>query len=234
MSKISFLLFFWFGLAVMAQAQAVVPVQGELNRQPLVTASGKVKRNFFLAASPGASYALHFYAPTTGPHILTGVQVHLQPFGHDTARGQVRVRIASVTATGGPAEDDLLPIKMVLTESVLQAVNQSLLLDWPGGGVNIPATGFFLVLEGLGNYPDEYTTNSPASAKLICPDCYTISRRNDPNAQLRLVPAASVPMLLAAKPDQSHPAYWMRGGHIPIWQPFLDSKEVPLLEVFFD
>lgn len=101
MAKTGFLLFFWFGLAVMAQAQAVVPVPGELNRQSLIKASGKVKRNFFLAASPGASYALHFYAPATRPHTLTGIQVHLQPFGRDTARGQVRVRVASVAPAGG-------------------------------------------------------------------------------------------------------------------------------------
>lgn len=122
----------------------------------------------------------------------------------------------------------------MLTESVLQAVSQPLLLEWPGSGVDVPATGFFIVVEGLGNYSDEYTTNSPASAKSICPDCYTISRRNYPNAQLRLLPVASVPELLTAKPAQSHPDYWMRGGHLSSWQPFLNSEEVPLLELFFN
>jgi hypothetical protein len=158
----------------------------------------------------------------------------MQPFGRDTVRGQIRIRLASVTTAGVPAEDDLAPKQLILTESELQAATQPLLFTWPAKSVLVPSTGFFIVLEGLGNVPDEYTTNSPATAQLICSDCYTIGRRTEPTAPLRLLPAASIPKILAAKPLSLPVNYWMRGGHLPVWQPFFNSREVPLLEVLFE
>ena len=234
MLRISLLIWFWCALAAATQAQ-VTPVEPLVNREQVVAPSGKLKRHFLLAASPGASYALYFQVPAAkGPLTLTGIWLHLQTFGRDTARGSVRVRVASVTATGAPAEDDLLPTSIVLTTSVLQVLDKPVLLNWPTKRVSLPAAGFFIVVEGLGNTPDEYTTNSPATAKSICSDCYTIGRRNEPNAPLRLLAARSVPKLLVAKPAISPFNYWIRGGHLPIWQAFASSKEVPLLEAVFE
>jgi len=235
MAKIS-LLILGFGIFAAPSRAQVLPhsLPGDSLHRQLTTSSGKLRRNFFWAATPGASYALHFYAPTASQQVLTGVRLYLQVFGRDTARGQIRVRIASVTPTGTPADDDLAPTQLVLTEPMLQAATKPLLLTWPGKSVPVPAKGFFIVLEGIGKAPDEYITNSPATAHSICADCYTIGQRNTPNAPLRILPASSVPKILAAKPLGLPVNYWMRGGHLAVWQPFPNSKEVPLLDALFE
>ncbi len=235
MLKVSLLALGLGSFTVPLRAQVVsasLPVDSLRNQ--LAKPSGKLRRGFFWAASPGASYALHFYAPVDGQRVLTGVRVYLQAFGRDTARGKIRVRLASVTDTGAPADDDLAPTQLVLTEPVLQAATKPLLLTWASKSVPVPNKGFFIVLEGLGNTPDEYTTDSPATAHSICADCYTIGQRNAPNAPLRILPASSVPKILAAKPSALPVNYWMRGGHLATWQPFPTSKEVPLVEVLFE
>ncbi|RZL13831.1 MAG: hypothetical protein EOO62_07095 [Hymenobacter sp.] len=196
--------------------------------------SGKLKRNFYLAATPGSGYALHFYPPAPDQRALTGIALRVQPFGRDTARGRLRIRVASVAPAGGPADDDLLPASIVLTDSVLQAATKPFLLAWQPNRVLVPATGFFVVVEGMGDAADEYATNSPATAKRICSNCYTIGRRNEPNAPLRLLPARSVPKLPAAKPTLISADYWVRGGHIANWQRNPATSEVPLLELFFE
>jgi len=190
--------------------------------------SGKLKSSFFFDVAPGNGYALRFMPPAVGPHLLTSVRLHFGSFGTHVAKGQVRLRIASVSATGGPADDNLLAEPILITAQTFQALNEPLTFTW--AAIPVPTAGFFIVVEGLGDASDEYVMHSP-SLVLAGAGNYQIARRSQQETPPRLLSIWSIPELRAAKPINSQVDFWMCGGEQPTWKAFPTSKQVPLFEV---
>lgn len=218
--------------AQIGPATATTVVADKNSKQALVS-SGKLRRNFYFSVAPGASYALRF-TPSDGQQSLTSLHLHFKPFGRDTAKVPVRVRIANVTATGSPADNDLLPTPVLLANPTLQELRQPLVLMWATGQVHVPANGFFVVIEGVGSTPDEYVAGLSRPWAYSYNGYYQLAHRQQPDAPLRLLNRLSIPMLLSAKPTTLPTSLWTRGGDQPDWQPDLNYKQVPLLEIGFE
>lgn len=201
------------------------------NKPPLVLTSGK-RKALFWSLAPGEGYALRFVPPAASQQ-LSSIKVFLQPFGTRVAKGQVRVRVASMAANGAPADDNLLPHPMQLTEAMLQALDQPLVLTWPDAHLVVPAAGFFVVIEGLGDAPDEYVLRAPRLV-VAGPGNHQIVRRSQPGAAPRLVSTFSIPEMWSAKPATPQVDFWAYGGDQPQWKAFPTSSRVPLLEVSFE
>lgn len=229
------------GASLMARAQPATQVAAtastrlvtsptDTSRQ-VVLASGKLKKAAFWQLPPGDGYALRFTAPA-GSRELTSIRLHFGSFGERLARGQVRLRVASVAASGGPAADNLLAHEMLITEQTLQRLEQPLVLTWPAEHVMLPSNGIFIVLEGVGNAPDEYVIKSP-SLVLAGAGNSAIGRRNQPDATPRPLSTWSIPYLFSAKLTTVPVEFWGHEGKAPEWQSFATLKQVPMLEVGF-
>ena len=96
----------------------------------------------------------------------------------------------------------------------------------------MPANGFFIVLEGVGNATDEYVITSPHLV-LAGAGNSTIGRRSQPNATPRLLSTWSIPHLFSAKLTTVPVELWGHEGEAPEWQHFSSSKQVPMLEIGF-
>ena len=230
------------GTWVAAWAQAVrLPATGQPARptavladtsHQLVLASGKVKSASFWQLPPGNGYALRFAAPVGSQRQLTSIRLHFGSFGERIARGQVRLRVASVAADGSPAADNLLAHEVLITEQTLQHLEQPLALTWPSERIIVPANGFFIVLEGVGNAADEYVIKSPRVV-LAGAGNSAIGRRSQPNSPPRPLSTWSIPYLFSAKLMSVPVGFWGHEGEAPEWQSFAQSKQVPMLEVSF-
>ena len=195
-----------------------------------VLVSGKLKPNFSWELSPGGSYALKFTPPVASQHRLSGIRLHFQPFGRHKAQGRVRIRVVQVAVDGSPADDYPLLPPALITEQTLQELKQPLALTFPT--ILVPTTGFFVVLEGVGEAPDEYVITSPHLV-LAGPGNCLIGRRSQPDAPPRQLSTWSIPGIQGAKRTDSLLEFWMRGGDLPGWRSFPESKRVPLVEVGF-
>jgi hypothetical protein len=198
----------------------------------VVLASGKMKSASFWQLPPGNGYALRFTAPASGQHQLTSIRLHFGYFGERIAKGQVRLRVASRAANGGPANDNLLAHEVLITEQTLQHLEQPLTLTWPTERLIVPDSGVFIVLEGVGNAPDEYVIKSPHLV-LAGAGNSAIGRRSQPNAAPRLLSTWSIPNLFSAKLTRVPVEFWGHEGEAPECQSFSNLKQVPMLEVGF-
>lgn len=174
---------------------------------------------------------MRFAPPATGPRRLVSVQLHFNSFGSHVAQGQVQLRIASVSASGAPAPDNLLPQPLLVDTRTLQALDRPLTLSWPA--IAVPNTGFFVVLEGLGDAPDEYVRHTPTLV-VAGPGNYQVVRRGQPDRPPRLLSIWSVPELRGARPTAGAATVWLSGGPTPNhWQADSAAHRVPLLSVGF-
>lgn len=214
--------------AAPARAQTGAPAD---TSQQVIIGTGKPKPAFLWSLPPGDGYALQF-APPVGQHQLVSIRLHFQAFGQRVAQGQVRVRLASVAATGAPAEDNLLAQPMLISEYTLQTLDQPLVLTWPTERIMVPSAGFFLILEGVGQAPDEYVMHSPRVVLAGAGNNH-IGRRSQPAATPRLLSTWSIPALLGAKVAGTPIGLWAKGGEAVEWRAYPASKQLPLLEVGF-
>jgi hypothetical protein len=199
----------------------------------LVVASGEKKRSTFHELAPGGGNAVRFGAPRGGYHVLSSVRVYLAA-SHTLKEGALRVRAASVAANGGPADDDLLPTPVVLTTANLQHSHKNLVINWPANRVQVPETGFFLVLEGLGSTPDEYVSKVVLPTNPKQPAHYELRRRSQPDSTLRLAEVHAFPMLMGAEPDATGAESWYRDTVTQEWRPSRGAKLVVFLEAVFE
>ncbi|MGI4760503.1 MAG: hypothetical protein ACRYF0_07350 [Janthinobacterium lividum] len=198
----------------------------------IVLASGQRKSASFWQLPPGNGYALRFAAPAASQRQLISIRIHFGYFGQRLAKGNVRLRVASVAPDGRPADDNLLAKEMLITEQTLQYLDQPLLLAWPTERIVVPASGFFIVVEGVGNAPDEYVLKSPRVV-LAGAGNSAIGRRNDPGAAPRPLSTWSIPELFSAKLTTVPVELWGHENENPAWQHFTTTKQVPMLEVSF-
>lgn len=198
----------------------------------IMLASGKLKSSTFWELPPGNGYALRFTAPPGSQRQLTSVRLHFGSFGERIAKGQVRLRLATVAADGSPANDNLLSKEVLISEQTLQHLDQPLALTWPAERIIVPTGGFFIVLEGVGNAADEYVIKSPRVV-LAGAGNSAIGRRSQPNATPRPLSTWSIPHLFSAKLTTVPVAFWGHEGEAPEWQSFSPAKQVPMLEVGF-
>lgn len=226
--------FFWSccGLlqlaATAAQAQAAPPAA---NRRVEVV-SGKLRPGFFFDLGPGNGCALRFAPPAGAARRLVSVQVQFNSFERRVAQGRVRLRVASIGSGGAPATDDLLAQPVIVDTPTLQTLDHPLTLSWPA--IEVPAAGFFVVAEGVGDSPDEYVLRSPALV-LAGAGNNQVGRRTQPGATPRLLSTWSIPMLRGAKPDRLPATVWLSGGPTPNhWQADSTARRVPLLSVSFE
>ncbi len=195
-------------------------------------ATGKLKSSSFWALPPGDGYALRFAAPATSQHQLTSLRLHFGYFGSRLAKGRVRLRLARVAANGHPAEDSLLAREVLISEQTLQYLDKPLVLTWPNERIVVPASGFFVILEGLGDTADEYVIQSPRVVLAGAGNSH-IGRRSQPGVTTRLLSTWSIPELSGAKPTGNQVELWAHGGDTPEWKSFPLSKQLPMLEVGF-
>jgi hypothetical protein len=143
----------------------------------------------------------------------------------------VRLRVVGVAPDGSPADDDPLLPPHLISQQTLQALDQPLLLlTWPAPRLHVPATGFFVVLEGVGDAPDEYIMSYPRVV-LAGKGYYQVGRRSQPQAAPRQLSTWSIPKIFGAKRTNPDIEFWMRGGDLPGWRAFPESKQAPLLAV---
>lgn len=230
----------WLVASLRAQPTApILPIAPQVQEivadssKRVVLASGKLVQNFSWELAPGGSYALKFLPPATGQHQISSIRLHLMPFGRHTAQGQVRLCVVGVAADGSPADDNPLLPPSILSTHTLQAVDQPLTLTWPTAHAVVPASGFFVVIEGLGEAPDEYTISAPRVV-LAGKGYYQMGRRSQPSAAPRLLSTWSIPSIAGAKRTNPQLEFWMRGGDLPGWQSFPQKKRVPMMEVSFN
>jgi hypothetical protein len=217
--------------ATISMSDRAIPLVADTSRQVLL-ASGKIKSATFWELPPGNGYALYFIAPPGSQRQLISIRLYFASFRERIAKGQVRLRVASVATAGGPANDNLLAKEVLITEQTLQYLTEPLTLTWPAERITVPASGFFIVLEGVGNAADEYVITSPHIV-LAGAGNSTIGRRSQPNATPRLLSTWSIPHLFSAKLTTVPVGLWGHEGEAPEWQHFSSSKQVPMLEIGF-
>jgi len=236
--RLRYCFYLWLLTCAGAAAQAGTSARGQLTPLPadtsrqIVLASGKLRPATFWELPPGNGYALRFTAPPGSQRQLTSIRLHFASFGERIARGQVRLRVATVAADGSPANDNLLAKEVLISEQTLQHLDQPLALTWPAERVVVPSGGFFIVLEGVGNAADEYVIKSPRVV-LAGAGNSAIGRRSQPNATPRLLSTWSIPHLFSAKLTTVPIGFWGHEGEAPEWQSFSPAKQVPMLEVGF-
>lgn len=212
----------WLGLAT---AWGQTAFNGKL------VATALPRGNFYYALTPGTGYALQVL-PAAGQQYLRELRLPLRPFERrDTAQVPVRVRLAPASPDGTPADEDLLPVPMIISTLALQQLTyQGLVLTWPPGQVAVPGTGFFVVLEGLSATPDEYVAGLVRSRQLGGM-AYQLARRQQPAAAPRLLSHQSVALLQSGKATAHADAFWLRGDLKPGWHLAQPGSYVPLLKL---
>ncbi|RSK32505.1 hypothetical protein [Hymenobacter metallilatus] len=208
-----------------------INVQGYYGQ--LVVASGIEKNNTWHSQAPGGGYAVRFQSPQAGYHKLRQIRVHLyQP--SRIREGQLRVRVASVTAAKGPASDNLLPEPVLLTTKILRASRKHLTIQWPTAQLLVPDQGFFIVIEGIGNYPDEYVSGlEPQMGKPAAPR-YQLRRRIDSSHTLRTAPITDFPILKGTQVDTKTAESWYLDAVTQEWHYKPSESSVVLLEAIFE
>ena len=126
------------------------------------------------------------------------IRFHVNKQSHEPI-GRVRVRLVAVQrgSSMSPSANDLLPIAATFTAAELAALpNQLLTIDLSAYNLRLPASGFFVLVEGLPTIPGEsYVANKlePRNGKLVAL-IVTATDPNDP-ATFRETPAFDYPAI---------------------------------------
>ncbi|GAA4024975.1 hypothetical protein GCM10022409_06190 [Hymenobacter glaciei] len=117
---------------------------------------------------PGAQYGILFQpAANMLPAVVQQINVRFHP-GH-CAIGRVRVRLVAPERHSlmTPSAHDLVPIAATYTAAELAALpNHLLTIDLSAYNIRLPATGFYVLLEGLATVAGEtYVTDKLVSSK---------------------------------------------------------------------
>lgn len=170
--------------------------------EQIVLFSGVEHRNHGYYLGPGGGNALYYKKALVNHRNLSQIRLHLvNP--KSIREGNLSIRIASVTATGDPAADNLLAEPIIISNERLRHSKKSFLLRLPAPGIAMPETGFFIVLECIGNSSTEYVSAlAPGKSKSAAP-VYIISANENPQAPTRQVPMHYFPALAGAKPTDA-------------------------------
>ncbi|RTQ50795.1 hypothetical protein EJV47_09245 [Hymenobacter gummosus] len=208
-----------------------VSIQDRIDR--LTLASGPEDRRTWHVIAPGNGSAVRFRHPRAGYHELRQLRVHLEHPG-GIQDGGLRVRVASVLADGQPATDNLLPEQVVLDTRTLRRSRRTLTLQWTNHHLIVPPEGFFLVVEGVGQQPDEVKGNRLPPDRHSKMGYYEIMRRGQPQEVVRTVDIDSFPQLRGANYTGEAAEVWYRIPKTGEWLPEKVGSPIPMLEVVFD
>ena len=117
---------------------------------------------------PGAQFGILFQpAASMLPAVVQHITVRFWP-GHSTT-GRIRVRLVTPERHSlmTPSAHDLVPIAATYTAAELAALpNHLLTIDLSAYSIRLPATGFFVLIEGLATIAGEvYVTDKLVSSK---------------------------------------------------------------------
>ena len=154
--------------------------------------------------APGTQYGILFRpAADMLPAVVQQISVRFQPNkqSHDLI-GRVRVRLVSLERGSSmtPSVHDLFPIAATYTAAELDVLPNHLLnIDLSSYNIKLPATGFFVLVEGLTTVAGEtYITDKMVSDK--GKSLYVIVTASDPQnpATFRETPAFDYPAISCA------------------------------------
>lgn len=147
---------------------------------------------------PGAQYGILFKpAANMLPAVVQQISVrfHSRP----STVGRIRVRLVALErgSSMNPSAHDLLPIAATYTAAELAALpNHLLTVDLSSYNIRLPATGFFVLVEGLATIAGEtyVTQKMVGSGRNILPVIVTASDPQNP-ATFRETPAFDYPAI---------------------------------------
>lgn len=209
---------------------ALPDVQITSGMQRLVVASGTEDNKHAHIIGPGGGNAIRFLAAQAGYHQLRQVRLHIRR-GSELPANKIRVRVASVTDAGSPADDNLLPASVLLLPADLQGARCTITLQWPMNAVTVPERGFFIVVEGLSETADEYVSGVIEEQKQVY---YKISRRSEPGTVVRTIDAFKLPRLKGTRPNPKQINSWHRDTLTQQWRPDRAGSSVLLVEAVFE
>jgi len=206
-------------------------VEVTASAKQLTVVSGTAKDNSWQIVSPGGQHAIRFFAPRPEFHSLRSLTFYLRN-PRTIQEGNLRVRIASPTESGEPAENDLLPTPLILTTDQLRSADKALTLEWTATALIVPPDGFFIVLEYVGNYPDEFLADVIIRTKRSIPQ-YVIRRRSRPDTEFRLVNSEHFPIIKNIIGDRNSAESWYRDTVTRQWRRERDGGTVLLVKAIF-
>jgi hypothetical protein len=212
---------------------ALPDVKIESSSSRLVAVSGLEDNNTNHLIAPGGGYAVRFLAPRAQYHELRQVRLHLQ-HANKLREGQIKVRVALVTANGSPGEDDLLLAPVILTTADLLRARKHLTLGWPTVQLLVPERGFFIMVESLGQSGDEYVSQQLPREKNNETTRYEIRRRSQAEAPGRIADALGFPRLKGTKPDPQAAESWHKDTVTREWRRSRPGRSVILIEAVFE
>lgn len=189
-------------------------VLGEVSVRPtkLVTLSSlgpRLKEKMGVLLIPGSECGVLFRpVPGSPPAVVEQIVLLLRP--NKPKAGQLRVRLVAATdeAEPKPSSHDLLPVAATYTAAQLAALpNQQLILDISTYGLQLSATGFFVLIEGLGSdYPAEVAV--PMHRADPTPHLIITATNPADSATYRRTPMNDFPALLQATSVTEVETYW--------------------------
>lgn len=215
-----------------ASGGTVLPgVNVEASAGRLVVVSGRKRSSTTHVAAPGGSFAVRFTAPAANYHELTQVVLHLHR-PSQIAESQLRIRLASASPTGQPADDSLYtPIPLINKQ--LRSASGRLPVQWPTAAALVPPGGLFIVVEGLGRTPDEFASKL-VSNQADQPARLAIAERQQPDRASRLVVHNTLPMLRGGTDAGQQVENWVRNPVTQQWRRLAPDQSAVLVEATFD
>lgn len=188
---------------------------------------------------PGAQFAVLFQpAANLLPAVVQQISVRFRfnAQSHSLV-GRVRVRLVALErgSSATPSAHDLVPLAATYTAAELAALPDHLLtVDLSTYNLRLPATGFFVVVEGLATAADEtYVTDKMVGNKRA--GTYVVVTASDPQnpAAFRETPAFDYPVIARAA-SITEAVTMSRSGYSKPWhfmQQDRDSKKTDNVDV---
>lgn len=209
--------------------------------KPMVLSSlgSKVGKPHGYVIVPGAQFAVLFQ-PTAHllPAVVQQINVRFQFNAQSHALvGRVRVRLVALErgSSATPSAHDLVPIAATYTAAELAALPDHLLtVDLSAYSIRLPATGFFVVVEGLATVAEEtYVTDKGVGNRRT--GTYVVVTASDPQnpASFRETPAFDYPVIARAA-SITEAVTMSRSGYSKPWhfmQQDRDSKKTDNVDV---
>ena len=186
---------------------------------------------------PGAQFGILFRLAADAPPAVVQ-QVSIRLASRQAKAGRIRVRLVAPErgSTTTPSTRELAPISATYTAAQLNDMLDGLLtVDLSAYNIQMPASGFFVLIEGLATIEGEtYVTDGVVGGKLSGKGVPTIITATNPNipATFHETPAFDFPGVATATSFTSAETVHRRGDHKPwdarlshkAWDPGKDGK----------
>ncbi|MDU0370518.1 hypothetical protein ACFPAF_08960 [Hymenobacter endophyticus] len=191
--------------------QALPVVHVSAAKGPLQVVTGTSSSSTSFSAAPGIKFAVLFSSALGGYHHLEQVTLRLHQ-AQTIQEGQLVFRLASVHATGEPANDQLFTPIILSTDQIR---HNRVTVRWPS--VQVPENGLFIVIECLGRTADEHVVQAVTVAHNQ-PLMLQIGSHQQEMWPDRQVSTAVLPRLQGVKPDINEADCWVYKPATYTWQ----------------